>query len=112
MSDHEHTKHYGKAMIVTNLETNTVELIIECISCGKFSVKIPLLHMRSVLKMLGQVADSLGLPEETSIVEVQSVTGTDTREEAENIAQQFDHMELEPPWLQKHVSPPSDGNWD
>ena len=105
-------KHYGKAMLILDEANEVAEMTMECVTCGRFVIRVPLIHLRSSLHMLEGLADSLGLPEETTIAEVQSVTGTVTREEVENISQQFDHMEVEPPWLQKHVSPPSDGNWD
>lgn len=110
MNDHE--PHHGKAMIITDKEHATVELVMECVSCGKFSIVVPLIHMRSSLKILEQVADALELPEETHVSEVQSITEVDSREEAQRIAQEFERMSMEPPWLREDEKPPSGSAWD
>ena len=110
--DHEHSQHHGKAMIIVNNEAHTVELTMECVSCGTFFIKVPMVHIRSAFKILNQVADSLGLPEETSVVESQGSVEVDSYEEVQRVAQEFARMDITPPWVNATSKQSDDGNWD
>lgn len=58
--------HKGKAMV--KYTGDTVEVIMECITCGRFSISVPALHTRSIAGMLDEIGQQLGMEKGTRVI--------------------------------------------
>ena len=97
LSSHEHEPHHGKAMITVDRETEAVELVMECVTCGRFTVTVPLVHLRSSIQMLQTTADQLELPVETSVQVTVNKLEANSLHDIESAHREFESMSVEPP---------------
>jgi hypothetical protein len=116
-------EHYGKTMITINSQTQTVEMIMDCATCGRFTLNVPIVHLRSTSEMLTEVANQLELPTEHTVTEVLRAEPfeTDSPDDVAAVRREFDKMPYKDPdgsgfsslKALREISPTlTTGNWD
>lgn len=62
MTQDERERHAGKAM--AKVEDGKVTVTVDCVTCGRMTIgPIELLHVRTLLHMLENIAEQLELPD-------------------------------------------------
>lgn len=105
MSDEK--DHIGKGMVEASDEKVTA--ILECTGCGRITVgPIPLIHLRTIIKMLKVTADQIGIPEEhDSTTHITEAYNPSTRGGLEAGRRKFEEMDILGARRDKDAS-----NWD
>lgn len=87
-------RHHGKAMIA--IEEDGITITQECGECGRKVIgPIPLAHLRVILSMLEETADSLGIPKDTYKHESVARRIGAADDEIANIKAEFEAMPLD-----------------
>ena len=57
-------EHYGKGLANFNNDTHEATFIMDCASCGRQELKVNVEHLRVMIHLMEQLADTLGVPKD------------------------------------------------